>query len=77
MLDRNLQALTVEKFCSVLIDFEYSVNREELRIDDIFVNHFNDPDLTPKELGFPTEKKESFARAVIDRLKEIGLLSTQ
>ena len=28
-------------FCNVVRDFEYSVNQKELRIQDIFVKHFN------------------------------------
>lgn len=33
--------MTLEKFCNILSGFEYSVNQQELLIDDIYVNYFN------------------------------------
>ena len=65
-----------EKFYNVLIEFDYSVHSTELRIDDVFVNHFNKHLFNEaKDLAaFNTAKKESFARAIIDRLTQKSTL---
>jgi len=61
-----MRVVTYEKFCNIIMQFEYSVNREELRCDKIFVNYFNS---MPKEHNtFTTEKKTSFSKKIIKRL---------
>ena len=31
----------MERFCDLILDFDYTVNKRELRVNDIFVRHFN------------------------------------
>lgn len=39
--DRKGKHIGQDKFCNVMLSFEYSVNRENLRCDKIFVENFN------------------------------------
>jgi len=66
LYDKNMQAVSFDKFYNMLVQFEYSVNKRELRIDDIFVDNFNSH--AKDTQAFSKEKKESFAKAIINRL---------
>lgn len=51
-------------FFDKLIEFEYSVNKRELRVEDIFVRHFNNSN------EFKPSDIENFAQKIIEKLKE-------
>ena len=73
VLDRTMRVVTHEKFCNILTQFQYSVNKKELRIDDVFVNNFNTHQfMEPKDYAaFTEDKKQSFSAAIIFELQKI------
>ena len=73
VLDRTMRVMNYDKFCNILMGFQYEVNKRELRIDDIFVTNFNTHQfMEPKDYAaFTEEKKQSFAEAIIYELETI------
>ena len=60
-----------DKFCNVLLKFDYEVNREKLRVDEIFVQNFTSHKFNdqPRDFNaFTEEKKGSFAKGIIEKL---------
>jgi hypothetical protein len=57
---------TTDEVYSVLISFKYKVNQVELKVDDVFVKHYNSS-------GDPYRPKlpEAFANSLLNTLKEI------
>ena len=53
------------RFCDLIIDFEYSVNKRELRVNNIFVRHFN------TTVDFKLYDVNEFAQSLILKIKEI------
>ncbi len=68
-----MRVMNYDKFCNILMGFQYEVNKRELRIDDIFVTNFNTHQfMEPKDYAaFTEEKKQSFAEAIIYELETI------
>lgn len=67
--ERKVKHVIQDKFCNVMLAFEYSVNRENLRCDKIFVENFNK--MQREHSSFTTEKKLSFSRKIIKRLLKL------
>jgi hypothetical protein len=52
------------------LEFDYEVYKSKLRVDYIFVKEFIQPKSEyVKEINFTEAKKESFAKAIIEKLK--------
>ena len=41
VIELQIQHIDKDKFCDKLLEFDYSVNKRELRVNNIFVRHFN------------------------------------
>ena len=41
-VNKQITVVTFDSFCDILLQFEYQVNREKLRIDEVFVQNFVD-----------------------------------
>jgi hypothetical protein len=62
----------VVNFCNEIKDFEYSVNRTELRIQGIFVKYFNEQCRQGVLGNFSKTRLAKFADQIIDKLKEFS-----
>lgn len=66
------EAATVTTFCSEIKDFEYSVNKTELRIQGIFVKYFNEQCRQGVLGNFSKTKLARFANQIVEKLEEFS-----
>ena len=66
------EATIATAVCSEIKDFEYSVNKTELRVQGIFVKYFNEQCRQGILGNFSKSKISRFANQIVDKLNEFN-----
>ena len=54
-----------DDFCHMILDFEYTINKKELLVENIYVRHYN------RDCEFKPKNQQAFSVALLSNLKEM------